>query len=57
VRAIDAHLARCTNCPPHFRFERTFLDAVRAARAEHAHVPALRTRVVAALAREGFAIR
>jgi anti-sigma factor (TIGR02949 family) len=57
VRAIDAHLARCAKCPPHFRFERAFLDAVRAARAEHSGVPALRTRVVAALTREGFAVR
>jgi anti-sigma factor RsiW len=61
ARAVDAHLAECDKCPPHFRFERAFLRAVRSVR--H-HPPAegagdgagrrLRDRVVVALAAEGF---
>jgi anti-sigma factor (TIGR02949 family) len=56
--AVDAHLLACEKCPPHFRFERSLLDAVRAARAERSGggVTALRARVVAALARDGFRV-
>ncbi len=59
-RAVDAHLAECERCPPHFTFERAFLRAVRQARREP-EVPEatgrgrLRDRVVAALAEEGYA--
>jgi anti-sigma factor RsiW len=57
LRAVDAHLAGCPKCPPHFAFERAFLRAVRAARAEHVGADALRARVTAALALEGFQAR
>ena len=55
---VDAHLAECDRCPPHFAFERRFLDAVRAARtATLTPAPdktrALRGRVLAMLAADG----
>lgn len=55
---IDAHLAECDRCPPHFAFERRFLEAVREARAgvetpDRAKIKALRERVVARLIAEG----
>ncbi len=59
--AVDAHLAECDRCPPHFEFERRFLDAVRDARSA-IHTPddnrtqALRRRVIAQLANEGLLI-
>ena len=52
--AIDAHLAACAQCPPHFVFERAFLDAVAAARAAEPDVTTLRARVLAALHSSGF---
>ncbi|HYW30367.1 MAG TPA: zf-HC2 domain-containing protein [Gemmatimonas sp.] len=45
VREVDAHLAHCEQCPPHFTYERAFLDAVRAARAERGANARLRERV------------
>ena len=45
VLAVDAHLASCDRCPPHFTFERAFLEAVRAARREQGAHAALRDRV------------
>ena len=56
--AVDAHLVDCDRCPPHFEFERRFLDAVRAAReaapaAEPAKTQVLRERVVSVLRAEG----
>jgi anti-sigma factor (TIGR02949 family) len=57
ARAVDAHLAECDRCPPHFAFERQFLAAVRRVRAAPAERGGrLRDRVVAALAAEGFAL-
>lgn len=58
LAAVDAHLAECDRCPPHFEFERRFLNAVRAARASVVsaspeHTRALRARVVARLIAEG----
>lgn len=58
LAAVDAHLAECDRCPPHFEFERRFLNAVREARAiVHTASPdqthALRARVVARLIAEG----
>lgn len=50
VVAVDAHLAECERCPPHFTFERAFLSALRTARAEHGASPVLRDRVSAILA-------
>ncbi|MEO7521857.1 MAG: anti-sigma factor [Gemmatimonas sp.] len=49
MRLVDAHLAGCERCPPHFTFERAFLSAVRTARAENAASAALRHRVRAIL--------
>jgi anti-sigma factor (TIGR02949 family) len=54
LAAIDAHLADCERCPPHFAFERSFLRALRAARREHDAPEALRAHVAAALAAAGF---
>jgi anti-sigma factor (TIGR02949 family) len=53
-RAVDEHLAACAGCPPHFEFERTLLAAVAEARAEHPDPEALRARLRAVLAREGY---
>lgn len=55
VAQVDAHLAECDRCPPHFEFERRFLDTVRLARrtgGSTARVDALRARVLALLADE-----
>ena len=49
MAAVDAHLAACTHCPPHFMFERQFLAALRAARSQDAAGSGLRARVRAAL--------
>ena len=54
ARLVDAHLAECERCPPHFAFERTFLAAVGRARAIQAGGARLRDRVIAALAAEGY---
>ena len=54
LRAVDAHLAECVHCPPHFAFERAFLRAVAAARVEHGEPARLRARVLDALAADGF---
>ena len=56
VHDVDAHLANCERCPPHFAFERAFLTAVRAARDERGAHAALRDRVLTILevrARDG----
>jgi predicted anti-sigma-YlaC factor YlaD len=51
-REVEAHLATCAACPPHFAFAARTLDALAAARAD-APSPdedaALRVRVQAAL--------
>jgi anti-sigma factor RsiW len=53
-RAVEAHLAECVHCPPHFAFERAFLHAIAATRVEPGDRSALRARVLDALATEGF---
>ena len=53
--AIDAHLAGCAECPPHFVFERAFLAAVSAARPADPDVTRLRGRVLERLRASGFA--
>lgn len=58
LAAVDAHLAECDRCPPHFAFERRFLTAVRAARdsvvvADARRTSALRTQVVSMLRAAG----
>lgn len=52
---ILRHLSECTACKSHFDFAQAFLDAVHAARPEASGNDALRRRVLAALASEGFA--
>ena len=57
VALIDAHLAACDRCPPHFEFERRFLDTVRRARRTDGAATrsdALRARVVAMLIADGW---
>ncbi|CAA9357255.1 MAG: hypothetical protein AVDCRST_MAG40-3241 [uncultured Gemmatimonadaceae bacterium] len=54
VRALDAHLDACAACPPHFEFERAFLAAVSASRAEERDVTTIRERVLTALQARGF---
>lgn len=56
---VSAHVERCAACREHVQFARTFLSALSASQREVAgtHAPdpyALRSRVVAALQREGF---
>jgi hypothetical protein len=46
---IDAHLAECTSCREHFRFERALIDNLHALRREHHDVGSLRDRLIAAL--------
>lgn len=53
TRAVDAHLALCDRCPPHFAFERAFLAAVRQAREERGASAALRDRVRNILGMDG----
>jgi anti-sigma factor RsiW len=51
---VDAHLAHCPECPPHFVFAREMLEAMAASRRAPDEVPWLRTRVYAALRASGF---
>lgn len=54
-RALVAqHVATCSKCEPHFTFARSFLHAVHLAHSPATDFGVLRTRVVAALAAEGF---
>lgn len=55
MEQIGAHLAVCKRCYPQYRFERSFLDALAAAKAEHPALDQLRRRVMAALRAEGLA--
>ncbi len=55
MELIGAHLAVCKRCYPQYRFERSFLDALAAAREEHPALDHLRRRVMAALRAEGLA--
>ena len=52
---VASHLATCDGCRSHFDFAAAFLNAVSASGASIANVDALRARVVAALADDGFA--
>lgn len=54
MTAIRAHLDRCSHCYPNYNFERLFLEAVAATRAESSAPAALRTRIVGALREAGF---
>ena len=52
---VESHLEVCVACAAHFDFAREFLDAVAATPSPHGVDPRLRSRVLAALGREGFA--
>lgn len=51
---VTRHLEACTDCRSHFDFARAFLEAVASAEPDEAEHSALRERVLAALASEGF---
>lgn len=51
---ILMHLEACADCTSHFEFARAFLDAVSHAAPQLDENEALRSRVVHALATEGF---
>ncbi len=51
---VVQHLEVCRDCHSHYDFANAFLDAVAAARSELKVGDALRTRVLGALAAEGF---
>ena len=51
---VEAHLARCLECPSHFVFAREMLEAVAASRRAPDEVSSLRARVYAALRASGF---
>lgn len=56
MQLVRTHLEACARCAPHFDFERQFLAALAATRAEQPVAPAsLRQRVVRALRGAGFA--
>ena len=56
MQLVRTHLEACARCAPHFDFERQFLAALAATRAEQPAAPAsLRQRVVRALRGAGFA--
>ena len=57
MAAIDAHLAACSQCPPHFTFERQFLAALKAARSQDGASSGLRARVRVALEQGSSAMR
>jgi anti-sigma factor (TIGR02949 family) len=52
---IITHLEKCARCASHMDFARAFLEAVGRFGPQATVNDALRNRVVAALAREGFA--
>jgi len=51
---VEAHLATCAQCVPHFSFATDMLDAVAASRHAPGDLEPLRARVVAALEQSGF---
>jgi anti-sigma factor (TIGR02949 family) len=54
VRALEAHLADCSQCTGHVHFERTVLNAIRHARHDAVDPERLTTRVRHALAAAGL---
>jgi len=48
------HLASCTECRSHFDFAKAFLEAVHGLQPSGRADDGLRTRVIAALAKEGY---
>lgn len=51
---IVRHLETCGGCAAHFRFARSFLDAVQAVKPDSPDLARLRDKVKRALATEGF---
>lgn len=51
---IDAHLRICGECFPTFRFEESFLRAVKTAREDVSQSGELAQRVIAAMRRDGM---
>ena len=54
VQAIEAHVKMCGRCSPQVEFERAFLKALMAARAEVTNEGSLRDRVVTQLRTQGY---
>lgn len=54
MQAIEAHVKMCGRCSPQVEFERAFLKALAAARAEVSNEGSLRDRVVAQLRTRGY---
>ena len=46
---VARHLEECVDCDGHFKFERSFLDAIRTLRRDDAAFASLRGRVLGAL--------
>jgi anti-sigma factor (TIGR02949 family) len=51
---VRAHLETCRACLPHADFDQRFLEALSRVRELHVMPPAVRSQVMAALARDGF---
>lgn len=51
---VEAHLATCERCVPHFTFATGMLDAVAASRRVPGDLGSLRQRVVTSLQAQGF---
>lgn len=54
LQTIEAHVKTCKRCSPHAEFERAFLGALNAARANVESSGPLRQRVLARLRDKGF---
>ncbi len=54
MEAIRAHLAVCQRCYPQYHVERSFLQAIAAARREHPRPDEVKRRVLEALRSEGY---
>ena len=54
VRAVEAHLAKCSQCTGHVAFERTVLAAIKSARGDTIDAERLGARVRRALRAAGF---
>jgi len=51
---VEAHLASCAECPPHFDFARTLLGEIRLTRGSSHQPSDLRAHVLHALELDGF---
>lgn len=55
LRAVEAHLAECSQCTGHVTFERAVLAAIKSARSDAIDAERLGIRVRRALAAAGYA--